>query len=77
MNIEDYRRTSIAEVVARVRSEAGARGRTIAGSELVGLVPRDALEGSTPASLGLPDFCPAQVVEAHVRTIRPHAITED
>jgi len=77
MNIEDYRRTSIAEVVARVRSEAGARGRTIAGSELVGLVPRDALEGSTPASLGLPDFCPAQVVEAHVRAIRPHAITED
>lgn len=62
MNIEDYRRTPLGEVVARVRSEAARRGRIIGESELVGLVPRDAFGGSSPASLGLSRFNPAQIV---------------
>jgi hypothetical protein len=62
MNIEDYRRTPLWDVVARVRSEAARRGRIIGTSELVGLVPRDALTGITPASLGLPRFNPAQII---------------
>ena len=62
MNIEDYRRTPLGDVVARVRSEAARRGRIIGPSELVGLVPRDALNGITPAALGLPRFNPAQII---------------
>ena len=62
MNIEDYRRTPLGDVVARVRSEAARRGRIIGPSELVGLVPRDALTGTTPALLGLPRFDPAQII---------------
>jgi glutamate formiminotransferase len=62
MNIEDYRRTPLGDVVARVRSEAARRGRIIGLSELVGLVPRDALTGTTPALLGLPRFDPAQII---------------
>lgn len=62
MNIEDYRRTPLRDVVARVRREAARRGRIIGPSELVGLVPRDALTGVTPASLGLPRFNPAQII---------------
>lgn len=62
MNIEDFRRTPLRDVVARVRSEAARRGRIIGESELVGLVPRDALTGVTPASLGLPRFNPAQII---------------
>ena len=62
MNIEDSRRTPLSDVVARVRSEAARRGRIIGASELVGLVPRDALTGVTPASLGLPRFNPAQII---------------
>ncbi len=77
MNIEDFHKTPLAVVVARVRSEATGRGRIIGSSELVGLVPRDALEGSTPALLGLPRFRPAQLVEAHVGAPRAPAIPED
>jgi glutamate formiminotransferase len=62
MNIEDYRRTPLGDVVARVRSEAARRGRIIGASELVGLVPRDALIGTTPVLLGLPRFDPAQII---------------
>jgi len=77
MNIEDFHKTPLAVVVARVRSEATGRGRIIGSSELVGLVPRDALKGSTPALLGLPRFHPAQLVEAHVGARRAPAIPED
>ena len=62
MNVEDFRRTPLTEVVARVRSEAARRGPIIGPSELVGLVPRDALNGITPAALGLPRFDPSQII---------------
>lgn len=44
MNLTDYRTTSMAEVYRTVLAEALAGGADIAGSEIIGLVPRGALE---------------------------------
>ena len=44
MNLTDYRTTSMAEVFTAVEIEAARDGAAIAGSEIIGLVPRDALD---------------------------------
>lgn len=64
MNVEDYRRTPLLAVVGRVRREAAARGLVAGESELVGLVPRDALVGASPGQLGLVELRPEQVIES-------------
>ncbi len=66
LNLLDYRTTSLPRVFERVRSEAQRRGISISRSELVGLAPRDAFEGASPESLGLPDFTLAKLVETHL-----------
>lgn len=66
LNLLDYRRTSLARVFERVKSEAARRGISIRRSELVGLAPRDAFEGALPESLALPDFTPAKLLETHL-----------
>jgi glutamate formiminotransferase len=44
MNLTDYRTTSMAEVYRAVEREAARAGAAIAASELIGLVPRAALD---------------------------------
>ena len=63
MNVEDYRRTPLIAVVERVRREAADRGLRAGRSELVGMVPRAALDGASPDDLGLPDLPPAKIIE--------------
>ncbi|MBI3473438.1 MAG: glutamate formimidoyltransferase [Candidatus Solibacter usitatus] len=46
MNLTDFERTPVYRVFQQVRSEAGLYGVRIASSEIVGLLPRRALEGS-------------------------------
>jgi glutamate formiminotransferase len=46
MNLTDFERTPVHAVFARVRDLAAARGARIAGSELIGLIPKAALAGS-------------------------------
>jgi glutamate formiminotransferase len=58
MNLLDYRRTPIPLVFDRVADEAQRRGVAISRSELVGLAPRAAFAGRSPASVGLHDFTP-------------------
>jgi len=70
MNIEDYRVTPPVQVVAAVRREAARLGVELGDSELVGMVPRDALRASSPAALGLRRFTPAQVLEARCPALR-------
>ena len=45
MNLTDHRATPIAVAYARVLAEARARGIAVAGTEIIGPVPRQALEG--------------------------------
>ena len=46
MNLTDFERTPVDVVFAAVRDVAAMRGVAVAGSEIVGLIPRKALDGS-------------------------------
>jgi glutamate formiminotransferase len=63
MNIEDWRKSGLGEIVARIEREAAARGAEIAGSELVGLIPLGAAAEAEQAGLVFP---PAQILESRL-----------
>ena len=53
MNLTDYRTTPLSTVLERVTLEADREGLEIAGTELVGLVPREAIDGSAGGGPGV------------------------
>ncbi len=63
MNLLDFRRTSLAAALARVRQEAEALGTEVVGSEIVGLVPEAALHGALREALALERFDGDYVLE--------------
>jgi glutamate formiminotransferase len=63
MNLTDYRHTPIHRVVEMIRSEAAHRGLTITRSEIVGLLPGDALIDAARFYLHLDRLSPDQVLE--------------
>jgi glutamate formiminotransferase len=63
MNIEDYEASPLHEVVARVGREAAARGAEVLGSELVGLLPADAVVAAAAAPLGIAGLDRSRVLE--------------
>ena len=63
MNLTDFERTSLQQAYAAVRAEAERRGCAIAGSEIVGLVPRRALDRAAEYFAKLDHFAPAQILE--------------
>lgn len=69
MNLEDYRATPPLAAVAAVRREAERLGVEAGDSELVGLIPADALRGANTGRLGLRGFRPGQLLEAQLRAI--------
>lgn len=66
MNLTDYTKTAIYRAHEMVRFEAARYGVTIAGSEIVGLVPMAALVDTAAYYLGLEDFRMEQVLETHL-----------
>ncbi len=66
MNLEDFRRTPPALAIAAVRREAERLGVEAGDSELVGLIPRAAVLGTSPGALGLRGFRPGQVLESQL-----------
>jgi len=66
MNLLDYRRTGIARAYDAVAAEARRRGIGIKRAELVGLTPRAALEGRTPASVGLAGLSDSNYLETYL-----------
>ncbi len=54
MNLVDYRRTSMLRALERVRQEAEVLGARVLESEVIGLVPEEAVRGLTPEALLLP-----------------------
>jgi glutamate formiminotransferase / formiminotetrahydrofolate cyclodeaminase len=76
MNLTDFQATSMGAVFDAVAREAADHGVTIAGSEIVGLVPRRALEDTAVHYLKVENFHPelifenrlARVMEEHSRT---------
>ena len=63
MNIEDHRAAPLAAVIAAVRGEAERLGIVAGDAELVGLVPAQAVRGTSPVALGIAGFRPGQVLE--------------
>lgn len=63
MNLTDYRKTPLARVVELIRNEAGRYGVTVEHSELVGLIPQEALIDAAVWYLQLDQFETDQVLE--------------
>jgi glutamate formiminotransferase len=63
MNLTDYGQTPIYRVVEMIRSEATRYGVTIASSEIVGLVPNEALLDAARFYLQLDSFSSDQILE--------------
>ena len=66
MNLTDYRVTSMADVVAAIGERATAAGVPIRESEVVGLLPQDALVRLAQSALYATGFSRDQVLEAQV-----------
>jgi glutamate formiminotransferase len=63
MNLTNYSKTPIPRVLETVRSEAGRYGIGVAGTELIGPVPLDALEEPLKHYLQLHGFSMEQIIE--------------
>lgn len=63
MNLTDYTRTPVQAVFDAVEREAHARGVGVLESELIGLIPADALAGTSADRLKLTGFSPERVLE--------------
>ncbi len=66
INMTDFTRTALYRVFETVRFEAQRWGVTIAGSEIIGLVPMQALVDTAEYYLGLEDFSIDQVLETRI-----------
>lgn len=66
MNLTDYRVTSMADVVAAISERAEEAGVPIRESEVVGLLPQDALVRLAQSALYATGFSRDQVLEAQV-----------
>jgi len=63
MNLTDFEQTPIHRVFETVRGEAARYGASIVGSEIVGLIPKRALEISAEWYLQVENFHPSLVLE--------------
>jgi glutamate formiminotransferase/formiminotetrahydrofolate cyclodeaminase len=63
INLTDFEQTPVHRVFEMVKREAERYGVSIVGSEIVGLIPKRAIELTTDFYLQLENFSPAQVFE--------------
>ena len=75
MNLTNFRETSVARVVESIRREAQRYGVGIHHSELVGLIPQDALTDAAVWYMQLDQFDKEQILEA--RLFESHASDSD
>jgi glutamate formiminotransferase / 5-formyltetrahydrofolate cyclo-ligase len=67
INMTDFKKTPLHRVFETVRSEAERHGVSVVGSEIVGLVPAEALIDAADHFLRLENFSPSQVLERKLR----------
>jgi glutamate formiminotransferase len=67
MNLTDFERTSLHEVFGWVKHEAERLGTHIAGSEVIGLLPRKAIEMAAERFLQIENFSSGAVFENRLR----------
>lgn len=66
INMTDYTRTALYRAFELVRIEARRYGVPVVGSEIIGLVPMEALIDTASYYLGLEDFSIDQVLETRI-----------
>ena len=66
MNMTDYTKSALYRVFELIRIEARRYGVNVIGSEIIGLVPMEALIDSAAYYLGLEDFSMEQVLEYRI-----------
>ena len=66
MNLTNFRETPVKSVFDRVKAEASQRGVEVLESELIGLIPEEALKKVTPQYLMLRDFSEDRIIERHL-----------
>ena len=66
MNLTNFQKTPIHVVFNLVKAEAERYGVSIIGSEIIGLIPMDALLDAAEHYLRLEDFPRKQVLEARI-----------
>ncbi|HWP86142.1 MAG TPA: glutamate formiminotransferase, partial [Terriglobia bacterium] len=69
MNLTDWRQTSVAQAYRAVAREAQRLGVAVHSSELVGLVPAQAMAGADPAELKLTAFGPERILENRLAAV--------
>ncbi len=63
MNLTDFETTPVAAAFEAVKQEAAALGVGIVGSEIIGLIPKRALEDVAAAYLKVENFSPSMIIE--------------
>lgn len=66
MNMTDYTKTALYRVFELIKIEARRYGVNVVGSEIIGLVPMEALIDSAAYYLGVENFSMQQVLEARI-----------
>lgn len=66
MNMTDFRQSALYQAVELIRSEAKRYGVPVVGSEVVGLVPLQALADCAAYYMGIENFNMAQILETHL-----------
>jgi glutamate formiminotransferase len=70
INLTDFEVTGLHEVFEAVRIEAQRHGAAIASSEIIGLVPRIALEAAAAGFLRIANYSPDRVLERRIEQTR-------
>lgn len=76
MNLTNFRSTPVARVVEMIRREARRYGVAVHHSELVGLIPQEALIEAARWHLQLDQFEPAQILEYRLAAAQQEASAE-
>lgn len=76
INLTDFEQTPVHRVFEMVKREAERHGVSIIGSEIVGLIPKRALEMTADFYLQLENFSAAQVLENRIEAARGGAPRE-
>jgi glutamate formiminotransferase len=72
MNLTDFEQTGMLEAFSAVQSEAARYGVDIASTEIIGLVPRRALDEATARLIKCENFSVDRILEHGIETALSH-----
>ena len=73
MNVTHYRKTSLLKIFKRVQQEARRLLTEPVSSEIIGLIPQEAINPRTVKTLHLESFHPGQILENRIAEMTNHA----